>query len=206
MTPGSRELLVVGATVLGGIAGGLLAVLWWQPDLAVGFLVLVVGALVGVASALLMTVPRRQAGRAGLGTYVWAPEEPSLVTPPRGIRPALPPPAELAPRVILPLPPDEPRTETGEWWTRSSPAHVPPAPPRPSVDALPPLGAYSTASAVIAQCPRCGDFRLDVTRAGPEYRFTCRSCAYAWAWTPGTPWPPVAVRRNLRDGTRAEQS
>jgi hypothetical protein len=65
----------------------------------------------------------------------------------------------------------------------------------------PPLSSYDATSALIAQCPRCGEFRLDVSARPPGYAFRCvAGCGNSWVWTPGTPWPPVVVRRNLSGG------
>lgn len=69
----------------------------------------------------------------------------------------------------------------------------------------PPLSGYDAASALIAQCPRCGEFRLDVSTVSPGYAFRCvAGCGNRWEWTPGTPWPPVVVRRNLSGRSVAE--
>jgi hypothetical protein len=58
---------------------------------------------------------------------------------------------------------------------------------------------------VIAQCPWCGEFRLHVVPDAAGYRLHCLApgCAHTWRWAPGTPWPPVVVRRDLAGpGTR----
>jgi hypothetical protein len=61
------------------------------------------------------------------------------------------------------------------------------------------LSSYATDRTLIAQCPRCGDFQLDMARHGEDYSFRCRNapCGNVWDWTPGTAWPAVVVRRNL---------
>lgn len=80
--------------------------------------------------------------------------------------------------------------------SQPSPSRVVPAPP---------LSSYDPASALIAQCPRCGEFRLDVSASSPGYAFRCViGCGNRWEWTPGTPWPPVVVRRNLSGRSVAE--
>jgi hypothetical protein len=82
-------------------------------------------------------------------------------------------------------PPDAP------WWDSAQGA-----PPAPSPGAkrapAPDLSTY-LASTFIAQCPRCGAFRLDIRRARDGWDFRCESCEYTWTWQPGTPWPPVRV-------------
>ena len=69
-------------------------------------------------------------------------------------------------------------------------------PPAPSAGAkrapAPDLSTY-LASTFIAQCPRCGAFRLDIRRARSAWDFRCEVCEYTWSWQPGTPWPPVRV-------------
>jgi hypothetical protein len=99
---------------------------------------------------------------------------------------------------LLPLqaPPGESRPAGQSWWD----AAAGPA-PRPSSAAqqapAPDLSSY-LASTLIAQCPRCGAFRLDARRAPNGWDFHCESCEYIWAWQPGTPWPPVRVMPGRR--------
>jgi predicted Zn finger-like uncharacterized protein len=53
--------------------------------------------------------------------------------------------------------------------------------------------------ALIAQCPNCGAFRIDVNSHRPtEWAFRCQECHRQWTWRPGHPWPPVQVRPNAR--------
>ena len=76
------------------------------------------------------------------------------------------------------------------WWDSAQPA------PAPSAGAkrapAPDLSTY-LASTFIAQCPRCGGFRLDIRRARSGWDFRCEGCENTWTWQPGTPWPPVRV-------------
>jgi len=87
-------------------------------------------------------------------------------------------------------PPDAP------WWDSAQGA-----PPAPSAGAkrapAPDLSTY-LASTFIAQCPRCGAFRLDIRRARNGWDFRCEACEYTWTWQPGTPWPPVRVMPRRR--------
>jgi hypothetical protein len=82
------------------------------------------------------------------------------------------------------------------WWDAAQGA-----PPAPSAGAqrtpAPDLSTY-LASTFIAQCPRCGAFRLDIGRAASGWDFRCESCEYVWTWQPGTPWPPVRVMPGRR--------
>ena len=76
------------------------------------------------------------------------------------------------------------------WWDSAHPA------PAPSAGAkrapAPDLSTY-LASTFIAQCPRCGAFRLDIRRGRSGWNFRCEACENTWTWQPGTPWPPVRV-------------
>lgn len=96
--------------------------------------------------------------------------------------------------------------EPGDWWTER------PAAPQGRHarigEAAPPLSGYPEASPLIAQCPECGEFRLDVSEHGRAFAFQCRNpgCANTWSWTPGTPWPPVVVRRTLAARPAVDQT
>jgi hypothetical protein len=94
---------------------------------------------------------------------------------------------------LLPLPPQPGNAEPPDapWWDSAQGA-----PPPPSAGArrapAPDLSTY-LASTFIAQCPRCGAFRLDIRRAANGWDFRCEACECIWTWQPGTPWPPVRV-------------
>ena len=89
---------------------------------------------------------------------------------------------------LLPLTP--PGTADAPWWDSAQGA------PAPSAGAkrapAPDLSTY-LASTFIAQCPRCGAFRLGIMRARSAWDFRCEVCGHTWSWQPGTPWPPVRV-------------
>jgi hypothetical protein len=109
-----------------------------------------------------------------------------------------PSPAETVVQ-MLPLPDqpgDETRAADAPWWDP-----VPGPVPRPSQGAkrvpAPDLTTY-LASTFIAQCPRCGAFRLDIRQAENAWDFRCEACEYTWAWRPGTAWPPVRVMPGRR--------
>jgi len=55
--------------------------------------------------------------------------------------------------------------------------------------------------ALIAQCPRCGAFRIDADNRATEWLFRCKECSQGWTWQPGTPWPAVQVRPEARGRT-----
>ncbi len=94
---------------------------------------------------------------------------------------------------LLPLPPQPGNAEPPDapWWDSAQGAPPPPSPGAKRVPA-PDLSTY-LASTFIAQCPRCGAFRLDIQSASGAWDFRCEACGHAWTWQPGTPWPPVRV-------------
>jgi hypothetical protein len=93
---------------------------------------------------------------------------------------------------LLPLPPQPGNAEPPDapWWdsAQGAPAPSPGAKRAPAPD----LSTY-LASTFIAQCPRCGAFRLDLRRSRNGWDFRCEACECTWNWQPGTPWPPVRV-------------
>lgn len=198
-------LLVIAAALIGGLAAAalvhaslVLAVVASLVIGAIGVLVLVRSparspepAAPHPAGPHPATTPRAQPPRAA------APPLESY--PPDPVAPATPAPAGLnrggAPAVnetvvqLLPLsPPGTPAD--APWWDSAQPA------PAPSAGAqrapAPDLSTY-LASTFIAQCPRCGAFRLDIRRARSAWDFRCEVCGHTWSWQPGTPWPPVRV-------------
>ena len=94
---------------------------------------------------------------------------------------------------LLPLPPQPGNAEPPDapWWDSAQGGPPAPSPGAKRVPA-PDLSTY-LASTFIAQCPRCGAFRLDIRRARNGWDFHCEACEYTWTWQPGTPWPPVRV-------------
>ena len=92
--------------------------------------------------------------------------------------------------VVQMLPLGTEGTPDAPWWDSAQGA------PAPSAGAkrapAPDLSTY-LASTFIAQCPRCGAFRLDIRRARSGWNFRCEACENTWTWQPGTPWPPVRV-------------
>jgi len=150
------------------------------------------------------TAPGSRAARSA--SYPPDPVAPSY--PPDPVAPSAAPPTAAGPAVrdgkgrggppapsetvvqLLPLP-SEPGGQETAWWDSAQGA-----PPSPSPGArrapAPDLSTYLAAT-FIAQCPRCGGFRLDIRRGGRAWDFRCESCEYTWTWQPGTPWPPVRV-------------
>jgi hypothetical protein len=86
------------------------------------------------------------------------------------------------------------------WWDAAQGA-PPPSSQAAQRAPAPDLSTY-LASTFIAQCPRCGAFRLDIARARSGWDFRCESCEYVWTWQPGTPWPPIRVMPGRRKESR----
>jgi hypothetical protein len=113
--------------------------------------------------------------------------------PPAGQTRGGPPAGNQTVVQLLPLPPQPGNAPPPDapWWDSAQGA-----PPAPSPGAkrapAPDLSTY-LASTFIAQCPRCGAFRLDIRQARNGWDFHCEACEYTWTWQPGTPWPPVRV-------------
>jgi hypothetical protein len=85
---------------------------------------------------------------------------------------------------------------SGAWWHDT--AKSPEAERAPAPTELPPLDRLDPAASVrIVQCPRCGDFLVDLTHQHPGFAFGCRRCQHRWQWTPGTAWPVSVVRPRL---------
>jgi hypothetical protein len=94
------------------------------------------------------------------------------------------------------------------WWQQPVAASPPPSREGRRAPA-PDLSTYldSTVtghldSTVIAQCPRCGAFKLDIDRDRDPWAFRCQACDDTWTWRTGTPWPPVRVAPRRRRDSR----
>lgn len=135
-----------------------------------------------------------------------APSDGALPTP---TVPVPPVPAETVPaETVVQLLPAQPGRGHGhprpgadqDWWNAAQGA-----PPAPSSDAerrpAPDLSSY-LGSTLIAQCPRCGAFRLDFRRARSGWDFRCESCGHVWTWQPDSPWPVVRVAPKRRTQSR----
>jgi hypothetical protein len=91
----------------------------------------------------------------------------------------------------------QPDSAGGAWWE----AHAPASPATRAAQSPGPgkvdLSQFLD-QAVIAQCPNCGSFRIDVDNRAAKWLFGCRECRKRWAWEPGNPWPPIQVRPDAR--------
>lgn len=108
------------------------------------------------------------------------------------VRPA---PDQVA--LVQVMEPQEPVTKS--WWNPGEPTSAAGTPAAAEVPVTPDLSSYLD-SALVAQCPNCGSFRMDTDRTAPEWRFRCQECRQIWAWRPGNPWPAIQVRPRLRKG------
>jgi len=210
-------LLVIAMALIGGLAAATLV----NASLVIAVIVSVVIGAIGAVVVLrsparepelaaaprTATVPRAQPRPPGLSRAAASPESyPGESYPPDPVAPAtVQAPAQAgargadrlnrggAPAVnetvvqMLPLGTEGP---DAPWWDSAQGA------PAPSAGAkrapAPDLSTY-LASTFIAQCPRCGAFRLDIRRARSGWDFRCEACENTWTWQPGTPWPPVRV-------------
>ena len=129
------------------------------------------------------------------GSFAAAAADPTAPIPaqPAGQARGGPPAGNQTVVQLLPLPPQPGNAEPPDapWWDSAQGGPPAPSPGAKRVPA-PDLSTY-LASTFIAQCPRCGAFRLDIRRARNGWDFHCEACEYTWTWQPGTPWPPVRV-------------
>ncbi|TQM78389.1 hypothetical protein FHX81_0655 [Saccharothrix saharensis] len=178
MTTGNA--VVTALTALCAALGGLVGLHLLDLDFKRAVTVVVVGGLFGVVVALgLLTVDRRPT--------------------PHRVPAAQREPAPAAPREpVRALAEPEPAAANRTWWSET-PARPATAPPPASAEPRPSRDGYDVDSAVVAQCPRCGDFRLDLEQGADTYAFRCRNprCGHRWEWRAGAPWPTTVVRRNL---------
>jgi len=206
MTPTRRSdhrMAILLVTVVSGLAGGLLAhLIWRNVEAGALLLILFAGSAIATVAAFSLLTGETQPGPREAGS----PSSPPAPVQTGSAGPVLNSSTRSRPdtpgRVLLPLVEQSPVPVSGKrrWWAETSPnsggrTATPPAP-------APSLANYEAHRALIAQCPQCGDFRIDVSSAGSSYSFRCRNprCANTWTWTPGSPWPAVVVRRNLTGG------
>jgi predicted Zn finger-like uncharacterized protein len=85
------------------------------------------------------------------------------------------------------------------WWQPGQTGQAAAGETAAEAPVAPKLSNYLD-SALIAQCPNCGSFRIDANQTAPQWQFRCQECRQAWVWLPGDPWPAVQVRPHLRKG------
>ena len=198
-------LVVVAAAVIGGLAAATLV----HASLVIAVVVSLVIGAIGVvvtfrspARSPELTAPHPATMPRAWPSQAVPPPESYPPDPVAPVAPATPVVADGlnrggAPAVnetvvqLLPLtPPGSAGPADAPWWDSAQGA------PAPSAGAkrapAPDLSTY-LASSFIAQCPRCGAFRLDIRRARSAWDFRCEVCSHTWSWQPGTPWPPIRV-------------
>ena len=203
-------LLVIAMALIGGLAAATLV----NASLVIAIVVSVVIGAVGVVillrsparepelpEARTATIPRTRPHRAApapesyppdpVAAPAQAPGGPGNAGGADGVNRGGAPAVNETVVQLLPLtPPGTGGPPDAPWWDSAQGA------PAPSAGAkrapAPDLSTY-LASTFIAQCPRCGAFRLDIRRARSGWDFRCEACENTWTWQPGTPWPPVRV-------------
>jgi len=199
----SWALLVIAAALIGGLAAAALV----HTSLVIAVVVSVVIGAIGVLVLFRSssrspdltapppaTRPHAQPPRSAPPPESYPPDPVAPAAPapvPDGLNRGGPPAVNETVVQLLPLtPPGTAGPADAPWWDSAHPA------PAPSAGAkrapAPDLSTY-LASTFIAQCPRCGAFRLDIRRARRAWDFRCEVCEHTWSWQPGTPWPPVRV-------------
>ncbi len=134
-----------------------------------------------------------QTREANARTVAPAPtRSPAVATVP----PVASPPSSVALQVSTP--------KEDSWWETTSAerggAEERAVPGEPgSSDTTVDLSTYAGVTRIV-QCPRCGDFRVDVRQQDSGFAFTCRRCAHPWQWRPGAAWPPTVVRPRTGEG------
>jgi hypothetical protein len=194
---GSPQSTLLGAgfgALVGSAAGLLLLIIFNRAPGAVASILVLVAVPV-LAALLVMAVEQRAASARREGDTVdprtgWPPSEPPVERPPAGGFGA--PPAESG-RVDIVAP-------GSAWWDRASRVDGGAAAPAPSIaPPRPDLAAYGTGSArLVAQCPECSSFRLDVRQEAAGLLFGCRDCRREWTWAPGRVWPTTVADPSRR--------
>lgn len=200
------QLLILGATPLSALVGGLIALYFvpikWYGKVAILFVSMVIGTIL---SALIVNTQgihaQRRPARTTTGRQTEVNNLQGRTEPP--VERRAEPPVEVA-RAVLPIQQDLVRDSAADAGTVSSwsPQRQPPArPQRPETNrpSVPDLSSY-VESARIVQCPHCGGFWIDVAHSSSGYTFGCHSCGKKWDWQPGEAWP-ATIKISRRQGT-----
>jgi hypothetical protein len=200
------SLLVILAAVVGGLAAAAVV------HLTSRWISVAIPAAIGVAvAAASRREGPRQTAKQGVGPAGAGLSGPSPANAGRS-RAGSPPGREIVPGTdpaeppavgqLLPIAP--PSATDEPWWVAAQAA---PPQARQEAGTVPALDLSSyLGSALIAQCPRCGAFELDIRRSAARWTCRCESCGHNWTWQPGTAWPQVRVsprrrRQHARPGT-----
>ncbi|HTX25978.1 MAG TPA: hypothetical protein VME19_03035 [Streptosporangiaceae bacterium] len=226
------SLMVIAAALIGGLAGAEIEhaslVITFIVSLVIGVIgVLVVARWPGRSAELTdgrhqgldPGLPRRPPADPSAMTRPSPPRQPpepsgaagyTRVDPRNRPQPGYAEPQAASTVELIPFPS---RRDTGQaqgaegWWDATSAPRTPasegrPAPAPDLSTYLDPAVTARLDSALIAQCPRCGAFKLDVDRNRDPWAFRCQACAKTWTWRPGTPWPAVRVAPRRREDWR----
>jgi hypothetical protein len=91
----------------------------------------------------------------------------------------------------------------GAWWQATAyggagrPAADPPDTDLPNTDPPDTDPPDTDQVTQVVQCPRCGDFTVEVSQQQPGFAFGCGQCGHQWRWEPGSAWPAGVVRPSL---------
>jgi hypothetical protein len=190
-------------SVAGALVGGVLAALLVDLETGTTIVITAVAVVVGVVIAVLLVDTRAPAPPATPGPPApqrrsndWWTETPNspTTTPPL--------PASAAPTQQIPQPQRMVlgTGRGGQWWEKAgTPTAAAPAKATPGAPVAPELTSY-VESARVVQCPRCGAFRIDVSRSAAGFAFHCTVDGHRWTWRPGAAWPATVVvsRRRTR--------
>jgi hypothetical protein len=208
---GAPDLWLLLVAALAALGGGLAAA-----DIVHAKIVVTLVVSLVVAAIAIFAISRWPSPRLELPAAEQRPQQlPGRPAGPPGSRPAPGPTArpgaqqvppgpdldgEAGTNAVVQLLPAQPEQAGSDWWQKG-----PVPPPQPSAGArrapAPDLSAY-LAFTQIAQCPNCGAFGLEIGQIRGGWGFRCESCAYTWAWRPGTPWPTTRVAPGRRRESR----
>jgi len=206
-SPGPDSMLWALGILIASVAGGLAAAA--LVTLSSKWIALAVPAIIGptIAQAVLNWRSRQtHEGETGLGSANGSVSSSGLPSDRHDGRYGkhahqTGPAAADSPAMVQALPVPEASVAGTPWWEKSP---TTPRPGRSSTELVdsPDLRTF-LASALIAQCPNCGAFKLDIRRGPRMWAFRCEECEHTWTWQSGTPWPAVRVapRRRTRSPT-----
>jgi hypothetical protein len=189
--------------VVASLVGGLAAAALKQESALIAVLLSLLVAAVAAAALYFGLLDDKQptSGQqlSAPGGYGVPPMPPTAPMPIPGSPGEVPPP--LAQRPAEPVRPGVVRVLTDPsgpgWWQEQKSAGPGRRGARSAGPRAVPLSEFLD-QALIAQCPRCGSFRVAADNRAPEWLFGCEECGQRWTWQPGSPWPAVQVRPNAR--------
>jgi hypothetical protein len=209
----AADVRLLGEVAVAALGGGLLAaavLAFGERALRMGLVLFFVAAVTVLAVLTVGTLQSAHLDRAkalapheALGRTDRPSRHPGPSTNPQAQYPQ--PQQVRAPQLPPPIPWYADGAVDDDPQQAPNPFHVAPAPPpQPELDTRPaafetfdvPGARRSVGRPVrrVVQCPRCGDFGVDVSSANQSFSFACRSCHHTWTWRSGRPWPATVVR------------